>query len=144
MPVNTSPMPPEAMPVRGTGRILVMDDEEMVRHVAARILTHLGYEVDLAANGADALAMYAEARTAGRPYRATLMDLTVPGGMGGEQAMAELLKIDPDARAIVSTGYSTDPIATDFRLHGFRGTIMKPYEIVQLSHAVSRVLEDER
>ena len=133
---------PEGEAIRGTGRLLVMDDEEMVRHVASRILTYLGYAVDTAAHGDHALAMYAEALAAGRPYRAVIMDLTVAGGMGGQQAIAELLKIDPAARAIVSTGYVSDPIMTDHRRHGFRGAIVKPYEIRRLGAAVHQVLEE--
>jgi len=136
-------IPVEAEAVRGSGRILVMDDEEMVRHVAARILTHLGYDVELAADGSEALAMYSMALAEGKPYRVVLMDLTVHEGMGGEQAIAELRRIDPNVRSIVSTGYSTDPIITDYKRHGFKGTVMKPYEITRLSQAIHRVVEDE-
>jgi len=127
--------------IRGTGRILVMDDEEMVRHVAARTLTYLGYEVDVTSHGEQALAHYAEALAASRPYRAVLMDLTIPDGMGARETIAHLLKIDPSARAIVSTGYSNDPILADYQRLGFRGAIMKPFDILQLGTAVHQVLE---
>jgi CheY-like chemotaxis protein len=126
--------------VPGQGRVLVMDDEEMVRVVAGKMLSHLGYEVELAEDGATALARYAAALEAGQPFAAVIMDLTVPGGMGGKRAIQSLLAIDPKARAIVSSGYAADPIMTNYREYGFAGCIRKPYKIDSLSRLLAQVL----
>jgi DNA-binding NarL/FixJ family response regulator len=78
----------------------------------------------------------------GRPFDAVIMDLTIPGGMGGVEAVAEVLKIDPEARVIVSSGYSRDPIMGDFSRHGFKGVIKKPYRVAEFSRVVREVIED--
>ncbi len=126
--------------VKGTGRVLVMDDEEMVRNVAVAILHDLGYEVDTAREGGEAIKKYRRAREEGRPYGAVIMDLTVPGGMSGGDAISELLALDPAVRAIVSSGYHQDPIMADYRSYGFRDVITKPYDAAALSEALARVL----
>ncbi|HEY3176811.1 MAG TPA: response regulator [Candidatus Polarisedimenticolia bacterium] len=145
IPLVTLPVASEAMVspeiIRGTGRVLVMDDEEMVRDVLGKMLGRLGYTASFAADGMEALALYAQALDSGSRFHAVLMDLTVPGRMGGREAMTELLKVDPSARVIVSTGFSTDPILTDFRLLGFLGAICKPYEITELSHTIHLALD---
>ncbi len=128
--------------ISGTGRILVMDDEEVVRKVATAILKHIGYEVESAEDGAEAVEMYKQALESRRPFDAVIMDLTIPGGMGGKEAIKELIKIDPKVRAIVSSGYSNDPIMSNFKEYGFAGTIMKPYQIAELSEHISNVIKD--
>ncbi len=124
----------------GRGRVLVMDDEEMVRSVAGRMLRHVGYQVDFARDGAEAIELYQEALECGQPFEVVLMDLTIPGGMGGKEAIKKLLEIDPGVKAIVSSGYSNDPIMSEFKRYGFRGVVAKPYEIVELSKTVDRVI----
>ena len=84
-----------------------------------------------------------KARTSGRPIDVVVMDLTIPGGMGGKEAARELLRIDPDAKLIVSSGYSTDPVMSDFRAHGFRAVISKPYRIEELGETLRKVLNRE-
>jgi len=126
--------------VRGSGRVLVMDDEDMVRDVAGAILAELGYEVGFARDGEEAVAVYLQAQKDGRPYDAVIMDLTVPGGMNGRDATRELLARDPAARVIVSSGYHQDPIMAHFRDHGFRDCIAKPYDVSVLSRTLARVL----
>jgi CheY-like chemotaxis protein len=126
----------------GRGRVLVMDDETGVREVAGGMLTHLGYEVDFAGDGAAALDLYQSAKQAGNPFDVVIMDLTIPGGIGGKQAAQELLNIDPRARVIVSSGYSNDPILSRFHDYGFKGMVAKPYEIRQLARTVREVLEN--
>ena len=121
----------------GTGRILVMDDEPEVLEVATQMLRHLGYEVVTVPDGAAALAASAEARQEGRPFDVAILDLTVPGGMGGAKTLRKLLLEDPAARAIASSGYSSDPIMGNFRAFGFRGALPKPYSLVDLSRALS-------
>lgn len=129
----------EERPVSGKGKILVMDDEDIIRDVAGEILTELGYEVESAKNGAEAIKLYKNAKSSGRAFSAVILDLTVPGGMGGKEAVKKLLDIDPDVRAIVSSGYSDDPIMADFKQYGFRAVVTKPYNIVDISKAVYEV-----
>ena len=126
---------------RGSGRILVMDDEEIIRDVADGILSRLGYEVECASNGAHAVEVYAQAKEKGRPFDVVIMDLTVPGGMGGKETLKKLREIDPGVTAIVSSGYSNDPIMAEYGKYGFRGVVCKPYTIKELSDAVQRVIK---
>jgi PAS domain S-box-containing protein len=124
----------------GQGRILVMDDEPVVRQVAARILAAVGYEVETVPHGEAAVVAYREARDAGRPFDAVILDLTVPGGMGGAEAVRQLAAIDPAVRAIVSSGYSRDPVMSDYRGHGFCNVIAKPYQVKDVSRILGEVL----
>ncbi|MDY6972926.1 MAG: response regulator, partial [Thermodesulfobacteriota bacterium] len=127
-------------PPMGKGKILVMDDEEMVRNTVGEMLESMGYEVEFARDGADALEIYEEARESGKTFDVVIMDLTVPGGMGGKEAMSRLIEIDTDVRAIVSSGYSNDPIMAEFEKHGFSGVLAKPFKIKELCNALSEVL----
>jgi len=127
----------------GRGTILIMDDQKDVREIAGHLLKHLGYEVSTAKDGAEAVDLYRKAQEAGRPFDAIIMDLTIPGGMGGKEAIQKLLEIDPQVKAIVSSGYSTDPIMADFRRFGFSGVVSKPYEVAELSAALLEVLEPD-
>jgi len=126
--------------IAGKGRILVMDDEEMVRSVAGAILRQLGYQVEFAGDGAEAVRLYKMALDASEPFDAVIMDLTVPGGMGGREALRELLAIDPQTRAIVSSGYSDDPIMSGYKDYGFTDVIPKPYSSAALSRVLHKVL----
>ncbi len=135
-----SPQIPAAAPLSGQGRILVMDDEVMVRDILSTMLGKLGFEVASAADGEEAIRLYQEAQTSGRPFTAAIFDLTVPGGMGGKEALRRLLAIDPRIKAIVSSGYSDDPIMAEFRTFGFQGVISKPYRFMELSQALAAVL----
>jgi len=125
----------------GEGRILVMDDEEIVREVLGKMLVRLGYEVEFAQDGAEAVASYAEAKDAGRPFAAVILDLTIPGGMGGKEAIQNLLRIDPEVKAVVSSGYSDDQAMADFRKYGFRQVIPKPYKIAELSKILGEAIQ---
>lgn len=125
----------------GNGRILVMDDEEVVRDVASQMIAFLGYQVEQSRNGEETLAMYASAMEKGRPYDAVIMDLTIPGGMGGKETVEKLLAMDPGVRAIVSSGYANDPIMADFRLYGFSGVVPKPYSMQELADVLESVLK---
>jgi signal transduction histidine kinase/ActR/RegA family two-component response regulator len=128
--------------IKGSGHILIMDDEEDMRNTTGDMLMRLGYSVDFAGDGGEAIAKYRGAREGGRPFDAVIMDLTVPGGMGGREAIRQLLAIDPDARAIVSSGYSDDTVLADHRSFGFRGVVRKPYRLRDLSEVVAAVLRD--
>ena len=127
-------------PVRGSGNILVVDDEETVREVAGTMLKELGYDVSFARDGAEAIALYRNRKESGHPFEAIIMDLTIPGGMGGKEAIQQLREIDADVNAIVSSGYSNDPIMAEFKKFGFKGVVTKPYQISELSKAVLGVL----
>jgi len=142
-PVPISPQVDQEL-ASGTGRILVMDDEEMVRDVGARMLTLLGYNVEFAEDGAEAIALYEHALDSGEPFDAVVMDLTIPGGMGGKEAIQKLREIDPDVRAIASSGYSTDPVMANYEEHGFAAVVPKPYQTQELGRAVHEVLANHR
>jgi len=124
----------------GKGRVLVMDDEEMLREMLNRMLSLAGYEVELTGDGAEAIERYAEARESGQPFDVVIMDLTIPGGMGGKEAIKKLLEIDPDARVIVSSGYATDPIIADYQKYGFSGVTTKPYSAAEMERILHSVL----
>ncbi len=125
---------------KGLHRILVMDDDGVVLGVVRRMLERLGYAVDTVTDGQSALARYREALEAGSPYHVVLMDLTIPGGMGGRETIGKLLEIDPEARAIVSSGYSNDPVMAEYRAHGFRAVMAKPYDMRELRRTVESVI----
>jgi CheY-like chemotaxis protein len=125
---------------KGEGKILLMDDEHSVRTTVCKMLQHLGYEVEIASNGDEAIAFYQKALKSVRPFHAVIMDLTIRGGMGGQETIHNLLKIDPYVKAIVSSGYFNDPIMSDYRKYGFCGVIPKPYEIEDLSALLRRII----
>lgn len=120
------------------GRVLVMDDEPPICELAAELLGRSGYEVDSAADGAEAIAMFGKAQAEGNPYQVLILDLTVRLGLGGVEAVARLLKIDPKVRAIVSSGYSQDPIMSHYREYGFCGVVSKPYSLSELLQEVEQ------
>lgn len=124
----------------GRGKILFMDDEEIVRTAAGSILRKLGYDVVFARDGAEAVELYTGAIVGANPFSAVIMDLTIPGGMGGRETIERLLQIDPGIRAIVSSGYSQDPVMSNFRDYGFIDMVAKPYKSTDLSKVLHKVL----
>lgn len=124
----------------GSGCILVMDDEEVVLQVIDGILKHFGYSVDTVYDGKEAIARYKQAQDNNTPYRAVIMDLTIPGGMGGKETIEKLLAVDPDAVAIVASGYANDPIMADYTSYGFKGVITKPFTLPALAELLETVL----
>ena len=127
----------------GKGKILVMDDEELVRKVVGEMLVFLGYEVEFAKEGIEAIELYKKAKAQGQPFDAIIMDLTIPIGMGGKETINKLLEIDPTVKAIVSSGYSTDPVMTEFTKYGFKGFIIKPFKIKELGEVLYRVIMEK-
>ena len=125
----------------GKGKILFMDDEQMIREIAGQMLRKLGYEVEFARDGEEAIKLYSKAKESRETFDAVIMDLTVPGGMGGKKAIQRLKEIDPKVKAIVSSGYFNDPVMSDFREYGFRGVFAKPYKIEDLSRVLHEVLK---
>ena len=122
--------------VEGEGKILLMDDEEAVRSLAAEMLSMLGYEVVLAKEGLEAVALYKAAKGSDQPFAAVIMDLTVAGGMRGAEAIGLLREFDPDVKPIVSSGYSNDPVMAEYEKHRFKGVIVKPFGVKEVSEAL--------
>ncbi|MHC1696832.1 MAG: CHASE4 domain-containing protein [Geobacteraceae bacterium] len=122
-----------------TGHILVMDDEEMIRNLSAELLSLLGYQVYTCSSGEEAIDMYKTALEIGNPLCAVIMDLTIPGGMGGKEAAQSILAIDPAARLIVSSGYSNDPVLAEYSKYGFVAAVSKPYTADKLMAAVGLI-----
>ncbi len=127
--------------ILGTGKLLVMDDDEIVRQVLREMLISLGYQVEFSEDGAVAIELYKRAMESEMPFDLVIMDLTIPGGIGGKEAIKKLAAIDPHVRAIVSSGYSNDPVMANYKEYGFRGVIQKPYSIDELSRVVSVVMK---
>ena len=121
-------------------RILVMDDEEIVRDVVKGMLEHLGHHTICAADGEQAVEKYKRAKNSDAPIDLIIMDLTIPRGMGGKEAVKEILAINPEAKVLVSSGYSTDPIMANYREYGFSGAMAKPYQLEDLMKIIDQIL----
>jgi PAS domain S-box-containing protein len=144
IPASEKAAPPETprTPSNKTngGRILAMDDEPSIRALLTAILSHFGYSVTTAPDGSEAIREYENALASGNPFGVVIMDLTIPGGMGGKETIRRLREIDPQVKAIVSSGYSNDPVLADYKSFGFAGRVEKPYRIQDLESAVALVL----
>ena len=125
---------------KGKGRVLVMDDEKLIRDIVVQFLTVMGFETAKAEDGREAIDLYRDAKESGRAFDVVIMDLTIPGGMGGKETIKKLLAYDPAAIAIVSSGYSNDPIMSNCEAYGFKGVIRKPYRIEELGDALQDLL----
>jgi two-component system, cell cycle sensor histidine kinase and response regulator CckA len=121
----------------GRGRILVMDDECLVRKVTSKMLESLGYQVTTCTKGEEAIELYKLGKGSAAPFVAVIMDLTVIGGMGGREAAARILAADSQAKLVVSSGYFEDPVLADYQEHGFRAVLPKPYRIAELAEVMS-------
>ncbi len=143
--VKTTESPPAAPElVSGSGRILVMDDEAAVGRVACLMLKSLGYEPKAVPDGRQALAAYLEGMKREQPFAAVILDLTIPGGMGGRPTLEEIKKRDPEVKAIVASGYSHDSTLAEYRRCGFKGALTKPYDLAMLSEVLQKVLLIEK
>ena len=126
--------------VSGQGKILIMDDEDIVRHTIGQIVKRLGYEVSYAVDGVEAINLYRKAFESGTPFAAVIMDLTIPGGMGGKDTIKELHRIDPNVCAVVASGYCNDPVMSNHKKYGFRSVVKKPVSIQDLSASLHEAL----
>lgn len=126
----------------GTAKILFMDDEEIIRKTVSRILEKLGYTVDVVEDGTQALQAYQTAAETGTPYHVVIMDLTIPGGMGGQKTIQELHQKYPDAIAIVTSGYAQDTVMAEYKKYGFKGRLHKPIDLVDLTKTIEDVLTE--
>ncbi len=125
----------------GEGRVLVMDDEAFILDVSAGMLNLLGFEVDVAGDGDEAVRKYQQALKTPEGYAAVIMDLTIPGGMGGKEAAEKILAIDKNAVLLVSSGYSNDPVMAEYKKYGFRAAVAKPFDMKGLQRAMVSVLK---
>jgi CheY-like chemotaxis protein len=117
-----------------------MDDEPVVRIVAGELLRELGHEAEFAEHGDSAIEKYRRAKADGRPFDVVILDLTIRGGMGGEETLRRLLEIDPGVKAVVSSGYSDDEVVAMYRQHGFRSFLKKPYDMLELGRMLDDVM----
>ena len=129
-----------AQPITGTGRVLVVDDEEAIRTLVHFTLARLGYDVMEAETALEGVNLYREKLEARERFDAVILDLTLPGGMGGKEALKKLIELDPTVNAIVSSGYATDATMSRYQDFGFRGVIAKPYEASELGKIVHDVI----
>ena len=145
--VETAPVEPVATanePIHGSGRVLIVDDEEAIRALVEFTLSRFGYEVAGAETASQGIELYREALTCGRRFDLVILDLTLPGGMGGKEALKKLIEIDPMVTAIVSSGYAMDATMSRYEDFGFRGVIAKPYEAAELGRTVRDVIATSR
>jgi len=144
LPASGKPLPEKNKDtlIKGRGKILVMDDEEILREIMEKMLERLGYEPEVTKDGAEAIEKYKNAMESERPYDAVILDLTVPGAMGGKDAVKKLLEIDPEATAIVSSGYSDDPVMSNYQEYGFKGVLPKPYKSLALGKVLYEALQE--
>jgi CheY-like chemotaxis protein len=130
---------PSPLLANGEGRILVMDDEESIRLLLGEMLRYLGYDAQCVAGGKEALDRYQEAYHAQRPFSAVILDLTVPGGLGGKDIMRQLQEFDPHVKGIVASGYCNDPVISRYSAFGFHGVVAKPFRLTELSQILHQV-----
>jgi signal transduction histidine kinase/CheY-like chemotaxis protein len=137
-----TPAPAAAGPApSGADRVLLMDDEPSIRSLGSAVMRRMGIEATVVSDGRAAVEAYARARAEGRPYRLVILDLTVPGGMGGAEAMQQLRALDPQVRAVVSSGYSKDPVMAHYADYGFCARVPKPYQASELMTAIRVALD---
>lgn len=135
-----APVAPALEPAAALGRVLFMDDEEPIRRLATALLKRMGHQVDAVGDGQSAVTEYERGVESGSPYDVVILDLTVPGGLGGLDVLRTLRKRHPEVLAIVSSGYSSDPVLADYRSFGFQGMIPKPYKLEDFSRVLNEVL----
>jgi CheY-like chemotaxis protein len=123
-------------------KILIMDDDEVFCKFMRRVLNRLGYDAGIAGDGAAAVELYRKSLESGEPFDAVIVDLKILGGMGGEEAIKKLLIIDPEVKAIASSGYSNDPVIANHREYGFTGALAKPYTMEELADTLDRILTE--
>jgi CheY-like chemotaxis protein len=134
---ESSPVDEEDVVVHEGGSVLVMDDDEMVRELATLSLGRQGYTVMTCCNGKEAINLYKAAIEAGAPFSVVLMDLTIPGSMGGVETARQILAFDPAAPLVVSSGYSADPVMANYKEYGFCAAIEKPYNVEDIARIIS-------
>jgi CheY-like chemotaxis protein len=127
----------------GKGKILLMDDEQIILDVTQEVLKFLKYDVVFARDGLAAIDLYKKEKTSGEPFDIVILDLSVPTGMGGKETIEHLRKFDPAIKAIISSGYSNDPIVENFSQYGFSGRLTKPYKITDLKNLLEQLMRKQ-
>ena len=117
-----------------------MDDEDSIRRLGSALLRRMDLDATVVSDGAEAVREFRLARDTGRPFALVILDLTIPGGMGGREAIERIRALDAEVPAIVSSGYSNDPVLADFRSHGFHAMVPKPYDVNQLGKTIRQLL----
>ena len=125
----------------GKGKVLLMDDEQIILDVTGEILTFLKYEVMTAKDGLAAIDLYKKEKFAGSPFDIVILDLSVPNGLGGKETIEQLRNFDPAVKAVVSTGYTNDPVVQDFSHYGFSERLTKPYNINEMKNLLEKVIK---
>ncbi len=128
------------MPIVGGGKVLVMEEDEPLRNLLFQMLELLGYESELARNGDEAIELYKKEMASGQPHNVVILDLTVSTGNGGEKTIKKLQQINPDVKAVISSGNLYDPVMTDYKKYGFAAALPKPFMKKDLSDTLSKVL----
>jgi CheY-like chemotaxis protein len=137
------PPPPTEKEIKfGHGHILIMDDEAQIRKVLGEMVQTCGYSFQVVPDGEQALHMFRQSQSGGEPFSAVILDLTIPGGLGGKEVVKEMLSLDPHLRAIVVSGYSNDPVLANYEDYGFKGRVAKPFNLVDLSIVLNSVIEE--
>lgn len=127
--------------MEGRRFVLLMDDDEQICTIGSLFLKNFGYEVECASDGEQALAAYSQASAKGVPFCMAFLDLNVPGGMGGKETMQKLLEMDSSVRGVLTSGDSTDPVFVDYRAHGFRGALSKPFNLAEFKELLESLSE---
>ncbi len=138
---ETFEQPVETTVRLGHGKILIMDDESQIRQVLGEMIETCGYHSQATKDGEEALRVFNQAQISGDPFSAVILDLTIPGGLGGKDVINQLLDMDPHVRAIVVSGYSNDPVLANYQDYGFKGRVAKPFNLVDLSVVLNAVIE---
>lgn len=126
-------------PKSRNGRILVMDDEDMIRKISGSMLMRLGYDSEVSQEGSEAINIYRQAMNSEYPFDAVILDLSVKGGLGGLETINVLKAMDPQVKAIVSSGLSNDPVMTRFKEYGFQGSLPKPYKMKDIEDELFKI-----
>jgi CheY-like chemotaxis protein len=127
--------------MESNGKILLMDDEQIILDVTHEVLTFLGYTVVFANEGTAAIELYKKEKASGHPFDLVILDLSIPEGMNGRETMEKLREYDPNVRAIVSSGYSNDPVMQNFTAYGFSGRLTKPYRITEIKNILEEMMK---
>jgi CheY-like chemotaxis protein len=127
----------------GKGKVLLVDDEEIILDVSREVLRFLGYDGSFAKEGGAAIELYKQGKESGQPFDLVIIDLTIPEGMGGRELIEKLISYDPGVKAIVSSGYTNDPVMQDYASYGFAGSLPKPYRINEMKALLEHMIPKE-
>jgi CheY-like chemotaxis protein len=125
----------------GKGKVLLMDDEQIILDMTREVLKFLEYEVMFAKDGREAIELYKKEQASGEPFDIVILDLFIPHGLGGKETIEELRKIDPQVKSVISTGYMEDPVVRDFSSYGFDERLVKPYRIPELKNLLEKLMK---